>query len=464
MIKSEKSKYMGDRAFYRRALAVAVPIMIQNGITNFVSLLDNIMVGAVGTVEMTGVSIANTILFVFNLTVFGGVSGAGIFLAQFFGKQDNDGMRYSTRYKMYLGAFLSVVGVLVLILFGEPLVMLYLKGEGSLADIEASLAVGVRYINIMLIGIPAFVITQCYSSSLRETGRTFTPMVAGVIAVLVNLCFNYILIFGKLGIKPLGAEGAAIATVISRYVEVIIVTVYSHSKKSGLEYMHGLYSSFKIPKKLFFDITLKGMPLLFNEMFWAGGVALLNQSYSMRGYDVVSAINISSTLTNVTNVIFLANGVAIGIIVGQILGSGEREEAVDTDRKLIVFSVMMSLVSVVALIVLSGLFPKIYETTDTVRSLASMFILISACVAPFSSFANATYFTLRCGGKTLITILFDSVYACLIVGTAAYCLSRFTAIPIIPLFAICQGMEAIKCVVGYILVKSEIWVNNMVSE
>ncbi len=459
-----KSKYFGNSAFYKMALAVAVPIMIQNGITNFVSLLDNIMVGRVGTVEMTGVLIANTILFVFNLTVFGGVSGAGIFLAQFFGKEDNEGMRYSMRYKMYLGVLLSVLGILVLTLFGEKLVMLYLKGEGKLEDIEASFAVGMSYIRIMLIGIPAFVITQCYSSTLRETGRTVAPMVAGIIAVLVNLVFNYILIFGKFGAPKLGAEGAAIATVLSRYVEVAIVAIYSHTRKQGMEFIHGLFSSFKIPAKLFKDITIKGMPLLFNEMFWAGGIALLNQSYSMRGYDVVSAINISSTLTNVTNVIFLANGVAIGIIVGQILGSGRMQEAIETDRKLIVFSLLTSSVSVLLLIALSGIFPHVYETTDAVRSLATKFILIAACVSPFSAFANATYFTLRCGGKTLITILFDSVYACLIVGTTAYCLSRFTAIPIIPLFAICQGMEAIKCIVGYLLVKSGIWVNNMVSD
>ncbi len=460
----KESKFFGDKAFYKKALLVAIPIMIQNGITNFVSLLDNIMVGSVGTVEMTGVSIANTIFFVFNLTVFGGVSGAGIFLAQYFGKQDNEGMRYCTRYKMYLGVFLSLVGILVLSLFGEPLVMLYLTGEGDVANIRASLDVGVRYINIMLIGVPAFVITQCYSSTLRETGKAMVPMVAGIAAVAVNLVFNYALIFGKLGAPRLGAEGAAIATVISRYVEVAIVAAYSHSKRSGMDFMHGLFASFKIPARLFRDITLKGMPLLFNEMFWAGGVALLNQSYSMRGYDVVSAVNISTTLTNVTSVIFIANGTAIGIIVGQILGAGKREEAIDADRKLIVFSMITSLIPVVALIALSGIFPNIYETSDAVRSLSSIFILISAGVAPFAAFANATYFTLRCGGKTLITILFDSVYACLIVGTTAYCLSRFTALPIIPLYAICQGMEAIKCVVGFILVKSGMWVNNMVEE
>ncbi len=459
-----KNKFFGNRAFYKRVLAVSVPIMIQNGITNFVSLLDNIMVGAVGTVEMTGVSISNTLFFVFNMTVFGGVSGAGIFLAQYHGKQDDDGMRYCTRYKMYLGVLLSVVGILVFLLFGEPLINLYLTGEGTDAEIAESLAVGLNYTRIMLIGIPAFVITQCYSSSLRETGRTLNPMIAGIVAVIVNLGFNYVLIFGKLGAPRLGAEGAAIASVISRYVEVIIVIIYSHCKKSGISYMHGLYSSFRIPARLFKAITFKGMPLLFNEMFWSGGVALLNQSYSMRGYNVVSAVNISSTLTNLTNVIFLSNGVAIGIIVGQILGSGDKEEAVNTDRKLLVFSVLSSLVSVAVLVTLSGIFPNLYETTDAVRSLASTFILISACVSPFHAFANATYFTLRCGGKTLITILFDSVYACLFVGTIAYCLSRFTAIPIIPLFAICQSLESVKCVVGAILVKSRIWVNNMVSQ
>ncbi len=458
-----KSKFFGDSAFYKHALMVAVPIMIQNGITNFVSLLDNIMVGAVGTVEMTGVSIANTIMFVFNLTVFGGVSGAGIFVAQFFGKNDSDGMRYCTRYKMYLGVLLTVLGISALALFGEPLVMLYLKGEGAVADIEASLAIGVKYINIMLIGIPAFVITQCYASTLRETGRTVAPMVAGITAVFVNLALNYVLIFGKFGAPMFGAAGAAIATVVSRYVEVLMVIVYSHRKSSDIGFMHGLYSSFKIPKELAMQITLTGMPLLLNEMFWAVGVAFLNQSYSMRGYDVVAAVNIATTITNVTNVIFLANGIAIGIIVGQILGAGRKEEAIDTDRKLIVFSLLMSSISIIALVLLSGVFPNIYDTTDAVRQLASIFILISAAIAPFSALANATYFTIRCGGKTLITILFDSVYACLIVGTTAYCLSRFTALPIIPLYAICQGLEFIKCIVGVALVKSGIWVNNIVT-
>ncbi len=456
------SKFFGDKAFYKKALMVAVPIMIQNGITNFVSLLDNIMVGSVGTVEMTGVSIANTIMFVFNLTVFGGVSGAGIFLAQFFGKKDDEGMRYTARYKLYMGAALSLIGILVLLFFGEPLVMLYLKGEGDLANIEGSLKIGVQYINIMMIGIPAFVFTQCYSSTLRETGRTVAPMTAGVVAVLVNLLFNYILIFGKFGAPALGAAGAAIATVLSRFVEVLIVVVYAHSKKTDISFIRGLYSSYKIPSALVRDITLKGMPLLLNEMFWAGGVALLNQSYSMRGYDVVSATNISSTLTNVTNVTFLAMGMSIGIIVGQLLGAGKKEEAIETDRKLIVFSLMISLFSMVLLVAFSGVFPRIYDTTDHIRELAKTFIIISACIVPFASFANASYFTLRSGGKTWVTILFDSVYAMLIVGSTAYILSRFTSIPIIPLYMICQGLETIKCVVGFILIKSKIWVNNIV--
>ncbi len=461
-IKEKKSRLFGDAAFYRKALTVAIPIMIQNGITNFVSLLDNIMVGAVGTVEMTGVSIANTLLFVFNLTVFGGVSGVGIFLAQFFGKKDNDGMRHSMRYKMYLSVFLSVIGISVFLLFCEPLIMMYLQGEGSVSDIEASLAVGKEYIYIMLIGIPAFVITQCYSSTLRETGRTLSPMIAGVVAVAVNLMFNYVLIFGKLGAPRLGAAGAAIATVISRFAEAAIVIVYSHSKRSGMSFLQGLYSSFAIPKRLVLDITLKGMPLLLNEMFWSGGVAFLNQSYSTRGYDVVSAINISTTITNVTSVIFIANGIAIGIIVGQILGAGDKEEAVNTDRKLIVFSVITSFISALALVLLSGVFPQIYETTESVRSLSSVFILISAAISPFSAFANAAYFTLRSGGKTMITVIFDSVYAWVIVGGIAFLLSRFTDIPIIPLYAICQGLEAVKCIVGFILVKSKMWVNDIV--
>ena len=171
MQKSLRKKYFGDRAFYKLALAVAIPIMIQNGITQLVGMLDNIMVGRVGTEQMTGVSIANTLIFVFNLAVFGAVSGAGIFGAQFFGSGNHDGVRYAFRFKLIIGALLAAGGIAIFLIFGEPLIMLYLKGEGTAQEIADSLGYAKEYMHIMLIGFVPFVLSQCYAGTLRESGQ-----------------------------------------------------------------------------------------------------------------------------------------------------------------------------------------------------------------------------------------------------------------------------------------------------
>ncbi len=223
-----REKYFGDRKFYGMVLAIAVPIMIQNGITNFVSLLDNLMVGRLATQSMSGVAIANQLLYVFNLAIFGAVSGVGIFGAQFYGHGDVDGMRATVRYKLIAGVVLSAAGIAVFVFGGDFLISCYLRGEGSAADIALTLQEGKRYLMCMMVGLLPYTIAQVYASTLRETGETVLPMLAGLVAVVTNLCLNYVLIFGHLGAPRLGVAGAAIATVISRFVEAAVVMVWAH--------------------------------------------------------------------------------------------------------------------------------------------------------------------------------------------------------------------------------------------
>lgn len=458
------NRYIGDRRFYRTALSVALPIMVQNGITNFVGMLDNIMVGRLGPSEMTGVSIANTLLFVFALAVFGAVSGAGIFGAQFFGKGDLDGVRYSFRFKLLECLGILALGVFVFLRFGSGLIEIYLRGEGKQTHIDESLLFGKRYLNLMLLGLPAFVLTQCYSSTLRESGQTVVPMTAGLVAVGVNFVFNWLLIFGRLGLPRLGSDGAAAATVLSRFVEAGIVMVWSHRHSQKVPFFRGAWRSMRIPGRLTGNIAKRGAPLILNESLWAAGQALLIQCYSLRSYDVVSATNIAATLGNVCNVAFMSMGGAIGIIVGQLLGAGKTEQAIDTDRKLIVFTEITCLVFGGIMAGISGIFPRIYNVDASIRALASSFILINAGLMPIHAYANAAYFTLRSGGKTLITFLFDSVFTCVVVVPVAYILSRFTELPIIWLFLICQSLELIKCLVGYFMIRSGVWIQTIVKE
>lgn len=455
-------KLIGDKKFYLMVLSVAVPIMIQNGITNFVNLLDNIMVGQVGTEQMSGVAIVNQLMFVFNICIFGGISGAGIFTAQYYGCQDHKGIRDTFRMKLYISLGITAIGLLIFTLFSEPLIRLYLHDTGNRESLEATLMYARRYMRVMSAGLLPFAIVQVYSGTLRETGETMLPMKAGIVAVFVNLILNYLLIFGKFGMPALGVEGAAIATTISRFVELLIVAGWTHRHTERNVFIVGAYRSLKIPGHLVGKIIITGAPLMINEALWSAGQATLMQCYSVRGLSVVAAFNISSTISNVFNVVFIALGSAVGIIVGQLLGAGKLEEAKDTDRKLIFFSVVSCTVVGLIMAVLSPLFPLLYNTSEEIRLLATLFIVVASVCMPLYAFINTTYFTLRCGGKTWITFFFDSVYVWFVNIPLAYILSRYTGMNIIVLYFWCQFIDIIKCIIGYILIKKGVWMNVIV--
>lgn len=441
---------------------VAVPIMIQNGITNFVGLLDNIMVGRVGTEQMSGIAIVNQLLFVFNLGIFGAISAAGIFGAQFYGSGDHDGVRHAFRYKLYICTGIVVLGILGLFFFGENLIMLYLHDEGGTTQsLDAALNYGKQYLTVMLFGLLPFGWEEAYASTLRESGETRLPMIAGIVAVFVNLILNYLLIFGKFGFPELGVVGAAVATVISRYVQAAIVIAWAHMHRAQLPFMVGLLRSLRIPGKLVAQITIKGIPLMANEILWAAGMAVMNQCYSLRGLDVIAGLNIASTITNLFNVVFIAMGSAVSIMVGQLLGAGKMEEAKDVDTKLIAFSVMSCVVIGGILMLLAPIFPLMYNTTQQVKDLATGFIRVGAGCMPIFAFMHATYFTLRSGGKTLITFCFDSVYLWTVSTPVAFVLSRYTVLPILVLYLCVQLCDLIKCVIGFILVKKGVWLHNI---
>ena len=455
-------RYIGDKAFYRRVLGIAVPIIVQNGITNFVSLLDNIMVGQVGTIPMSGVSIVNGLIFVFNLCVFGASSGAGIFTAQFHGSNDDEGVRYTFRFKLMICLLLALLGGTVFALKGSALIGLYLTGEGEAATAAGALEYGMKYLAIMLWGFLPFAVANAYASTLKECGNTFVPMLAGIAAVMVNLCLNYVLIFGHFGAPKMGVEGAALATVISRYVELAILAGWVHANRKRNPFIVGAYRSPYLPGKLLKSIVIKGMPLLVNEALWSTGMAFMNQCYSTCGLDVVPAMNISSTLFNLASVVFLSLGNAVGIIMGQMLGAGRTETEVrDSNRKLIALSISSGVFFGLVMVSCSVLFPKIYNTTDAVRHLATWLICINAVNMPFDAYVNATYFTLRSGGQTLVTFLFDSCFVWTCSVPLAYCLSRFTDLSILPLFTICLSTNLIKCAIGAFMLKQGKWIQNL---
>lgn len=456
-------KFIGNKAFYKMVLVLLIPMVIQQGITNFVSLLDNIMVGRLGTESMSGVAIVNQLMFVFNITIFGCISGASIYGAQFFGKKDYDGVRYTFRFKIYLGVIVCILATIIFNVWGDKLIKLYLsESAGGGGDLAFTLSEARGYLKIMLWGLVPFMVSQCYFTTLRETGETVMPMIASSIAIFVNLTLNYVLIFGVFGFPALGVRGAAIATVISRYIETAYIVIRTHRNYDKFIFIHKVFSSFYIPLDIIKKIAITGTPLLLNEVLWSVGMATITQSYSVRGLVVMAALNISSTVSNLFMIVFFAMGGAISILVGQELGAGNIEKAKDIDRKLIFFNVSMYVFIGALLAALSPFIPLIYNTEDNVRTLATQFLLVYATAMPLFAFNHSAYFTMRSGGKTILTFLFDSVFVWVVSLPLAFTLSRYTSINIVFLYLIVQYSDSIKAIIGGSLLKSGIWARNII--
>ena len=452
-------KYIGDRAFYRRAMFVALPLMLQNVVTNFVSLLDNLMVGQIGTAQMSGVAVVGQLFFIFYLVIFGTVSGPGIFCAQFWGAGNHRSFRAAFLYKLASSLIMCLLCGLALGLFGDRFIALYLTGEEA-AKAEIALYAR-RYLRIMLWGMLPYTLSTVYSSTVRETGRTFMPMLASWIAVGLNLALNWALIFGHLGAPVMGVEGAALATVISRLAEMLINVVWSYCSAEKVVFTRRIPGGCRMSRTLLKSLILKSVPLMLNETLWCLGTATLMQIYSTRGLDVIAALNIGYVLSDLFTALSFSVGSTIGILVGQELGSGETEKAVDTDRKLIVFGLFLSLAICLLLLASSGLYPKFYNTTDEVRTLASGLIRLIALVIPLDTFAHMSYFTLRSGGMAGVTFLFDSGFSWVINVPFAWALAHLTGMPILPLYALSAFTVVIKCVIGATLVKKRVWVNTL---
>ena len=458
-----KRRYIGDKTFYRLVLTIVVPIIVQNSISNFVNLLDNIMVGQVGTDQMSGVAIANQLIFVFNLCVFGALSGADIYGAQFFGAKDLEGVRHTFRFKLICMLLLLAGSFFVLLTYGENLLKLYLTGDSGAGDAELTLRCGLEYLRIILISIPAFGMTQIYAGTLRVCGETLLPMKAGLFAVLTNFVLNYLLIFGVGGVIPaMGTAGAAIATVTSRYVELGYILLKTKRQRKRYAFLDGVYKTLRIPKALAASILKRGMPLFINEGMWSAGMAALTQQYSLRGLTVVAALNISSTIANLFNTVFLAMGNAIAVLAGQALGARDNERAKSTVSKVMATSVSSCFVMGGLLILFAPLVPRLYNTEQSVRDLATMFMITAACCMPINAYAHCCYFTLRSGGRTIITFLFDSFFTWVVCVSSAYALANYTSLPITTIYPIVTSLELIKCIAGGILVHKGVWINNIV--
>jgi len=481
-----KKKFIGDKAFYRAVMIILLPLVAQQGITSFVNLLDTLMVGSLGEETLSAVGVVNQILMVFNLTIFGGLSGVSIFGSQFAGKNDVDGMRQSFRAKLYFCAFVCVAGITLLLTMGDRFIAMFMQGEmnsqsaGMTAEALAQRVAFASqqahdYLWIMLCGLPAFALAQTYAGSMREMGKTVATMVGSVIAILTNLVLNFLLIYQTRELSVfgltftmwgagMGVRGAALATVIARFVEMFFILIYAHLHQNRYVFLRGAFRNGYVPLSLLKRIAITGTPLMLNEVLWSLGMTFINQCYSSRGMTALAALNITSTAWNLFCIIMFAMGNAVSIMVGQYLGRGDKKGARDVDTKLLFITVVSHLFLGGLLALVAGLIPNLFNVTEEARALAKQTLVIAGLSLPIHAFLHATYFTIRSGGKTVVTFLFDSVYTWCVPAVIAFVLSRYTQANVVTMYFCIQFIDVIKLVIGLFMLRSDFWANNVVDD
>lgn len=453
-------RFLGSFDFYKRAIYIALPVMAQALIQNLVSLVDNFMVSGLGDVKMSGVNIAGQILFLFMIFLNTFCMAGGIFLTQFFGAKQKDGMCQAFKFKLFSSGIALIIYFAVCWIFPRWCLSLLVRGN---LQAEAILNQGEHYLSMMgFCGIPMII---CYAigSSLKEIGRVKIPLIIGTISTFVNVAFNWIFIYGNLGAPRLEVRGAALATIIAKSVETICYVIYCVRKKP--KFICALSEFFKLDFALFGEIFKKCSMMLFSEMLWAVAESITVALYNGRGgADVVAGMAASFAISNLFFVSFGGVTTATGVILGSTLGAGKLEEAKQNSRWLLsggaVFGFAMTLVGFATLPLVNVVFSNLSETA---RAITRMMVFVQALYMPAWVFINVQFAISRAGGDTMMGMLVDGIGNLGIVIPGMFFMATCTQAGPVAMYAIIKAVEIPKITIAHIWLRKERWLKNLAS-
>ena len=315
-------KYFGDKVFFKGTLLIAVPLMMQQLVSTAVNLLDNLMIGQLGDHALAGVAAVNRYFMIALFGTMGILAAASVFMAQFYGSNDDDHMEQTFRYSIISSSIVMSFFIIIALVFPNQIIRFFV-------DSDLVVGQGLEYIFVSALSFIPTMFTMAITSAMRATGDTKAPLIASVISMFTNLIFNYVLIYGHFGFPALGVYGAALGTLIARIVELLIVTYAL--KKGFYRFKSPMKQIFKISKTLTKAITLKALPLSLNEIGYAAGMALLLRFYGTRGADVISGYSITATISDLFFTMNAGMSIATTILVSQALGANKIKEARDNE-------------------------------------------------------------------------------------------------------------------------------------
>lgn len=441
-----------DKSFIKRVVVIIIPVMLQQLIISGVNLIDNLMVGQLGDNALSAVAASNQFYFIANLVITGMIGSCIIYLAQYYGARKIDDLKQTFRFTLISSFLVATFFALIALFFAKDIILFFRNDEKLIKY-------GVDYLTVVFLSYFPLSISLAISSALKSIGQTKIPVFISLISVLTNTFLNYLLIFGNFGFPNLEVQGAAIATVIARFVEVFSYLYVV--KKSDYDFKFGLNTIFVFTKELASKIFKKAIPLITNEFFWSLGMATLFKFYSSRGVSVMSGTSISDTISNIFFILFGGMSVATTIVVGHQLGEGNVKKAKSEAYKLVAFSVLLAIVFGVLLFVSGIIVPHFYQVSQDAKNIASNFLKIKGCFFWIYMFAAQCYFIMRAGGDTKSTLIMDSCFMWTVTIPVVYLVTYLTSFNVIVIFLVSQFTDIIKMLVANYFLKKEKWIKNL---
>ena len=441
--------------FYKTLFSIAIPIILQNLLQTFVNMLDTIMVGRLGAVSIAAVGLGNQIYFMLAMVTFGVSSGCAIFISQFWGAQDFKGIRKSFGIMLFVCGAISLVFMTLSLLIPEKLLGLYSNDEAVIRE-------GVRYLKVVAFSYPVMTISFTCQMAFRSTERVVLPMVTTAISFVLNIIFNFLLIFGcaPLGISPMGVAGAAMATVIARATECVITLAWSRAKKyEVISHLRGLLGFDRAFIAKLFKVAL---PVLLSETLWGLGITTQNSIFSHAGTDSFAAFSIMNTVSQLTWVFFIGMGSASSVILGKKIGAGEEAGARAYTNRFCWFMPLMGAIIGLFLFPISRILPFVFNVEPEIIAITQSMLYVLMCMYPSRAFNMLIIVGVcRSGGDTVFASIIDNGWMWLIalpLGLVATFVWHFPAWAIL----IClESEQLLKSVCGVWRVKSGKWLHNV---
>ncbi len=442
-----------NKRFWKKVLIIGLPVSIQNLINTTVNMVDTFMIGSLGDDYVSAVGLASKVFFVMNLLIFGIVSGSSVLLSQYYGKRDDENLNKTFGFMMLLSLLGSLLFFIFAMAIPDSLMRIFTTSD-------TLIEIGAPYLRIVSISYIFTAFSMAASAMLRCINKTKAPMLFSSISVLVNVLFNYLFIFGKLGITPLEANGAAVGTIIARVVEFISILLYLIFAKRDVKL--NIKEMINIDKETIKKNFRFALPVIINELGWGLGTTLYSVVYGHMSNDVVAAMTIATALEDLVWALLFGVSTACSVIVGNQLGANDLKGAEVTAKKLLIFGLILSALLGGIMLAIIEPYIMLYNASDVVMTYIRRVCIAYAILMPARTF-NLIMIVgiLRSGGDTLFCMIME--LSCLWgVGLLSGTIGAFVFnLDVLFVYLLFESEQIIKIIIGFFRYKQKKWVRNI---